>query len=309
MNKTKGIIFAFISAVTYGTAPILISMTYAMGNNSMMMTFLRSFLVIPFLLLYIGYKRLPLKVTKEQLRQLIISTVFGLVTALLCLYSSYNYIPASLASSLHFVYPTVVAIGSVIIFKEEMSLKRKFAVVCSLAGIVLNMDLKGGSENIYIGVGLALVSGFAFAFYLLYLAKSGILALPTIVVTFYMCTISSIVMGLITLFTGNVVITGMKLEAWLLTLLISVMLTILGSMFTQLAIMNVGTTVTSVMATFDPITTIIVGVLLYNETVGPIKLLACFLILFAVFLLALDQKNMAKKRADNIEVYEDIIAN
>lgn len=65
---------------------------------------------------------------------------------------------------------------------------------------------------------------------------------------------------------------------------------------------------TSVMSTLEPIATIVAGVVIYNEKVGTTKLIACFFIVLAVFLLALDQKNMAKKRAENIEKYEDIIS-
>lgn len=308
MNKTKGIIFALISAITYGIAPILISITYKLGNNSMMMTFLRNFMVLPFLLIYIAFKGYSLKINKEQLKKLIIISVCGFSASLVALYSSYKYIPPALASSLNFVYPTIVAVLSVIVFKEEMSRARKLAVISSLTGIILFMDFKNGGPNSYIGIGLALCSGIIFAFYMIYLAKSGILQLPPIVVTFYMSLISSITMAAVTIISGNFVPGNIQTEGWLLILLISLLVTLLGSMLTQLAVINVGTTVTSIMATFDPITTIIIGVVFLGEKITHIQLLACILILLAVILLALDQNNMAKKRAKHMEQYEDILS-
>ena len=308
MNKVKGVLFAVISAIAFGVSPILISMTYSMGNNFMMMAFTRNLLVIPFLLLYVGYRRLSLKLNKKQFFQMCLLTIVGICTSLMALYASYTFIPVALSSSIHFIYPTIVAVASVFLFKEKLSFLRKVALVCSLSGIMLMANFKDGSADLLKGVVLAIISGSAYSFYILYMAKSGLLRLPTIVVTFYTCIISSVFLGLVAVFCGKFTPFEMSLEGWLITLFISIMITILGTMFTQLAVRNVGTTITSVLSTLEPITTIIIGVLLYNETVGRVKLIASFLILMSVFLLALDQKNMARKRAKNIERYEDIIA-
>ncbi len=307
MNKLKGIFFAIISAISFGLSPILITITYQMGNNSMMMAFVRNLLVLPFLFFYIKFRRISLKISKDQLLKLILMNVFGTCLSLTVLYISYNYIPVSLATSIHFIYPSIVAVLSVIIFKEYMSGLRKLAVACSLIGIMLFIDFKSGSSNFLLGISLALVSGIAYSFYIIYMAKSGVLKLESIVILYYSCVISAIFLGSLTLVFNKLVITEIALKGWALIFLISIMLTFLGTMFTQLAISHLGATTTSVLATLEPITTIVLGVSLFGEEVGPIKLLACGLILVAVLLLALDQRSMAKIRAKNIEKYEDII--
>lgn len=307
MNKFKGVFFAIISAISFGVSPILIAITYTMGNNSMMMAFVRNLLVLPFLFFYIKFRRIPMNISKEQFIKLTIMTVFGTCLSLTVLYISYNYIPVSLATSIHFIYPSIIAILSVIVFKEYMSPLRKFAVACSLFGILLFIDFKAGSSNLFIGVGLALISGIAYSFYLVYMAKSGVLKIQSIVILYYSCLISSVFLGALAAVSGKLVITGIKLEGWLIIFLISIMLAFLGTMFTQMAILNIGATTTSVLSTLEPITTIVLGVLLFNEKLGTIKFMACLLILLAVFLLAIDQKSMAKRRAKNIEKYEDII--
>ena len=307
MNITKGVFFALISAIAFGISPILISLTYTMGNNSFMMAFLRNLLVLPILLAIIKIRKNSLKVNLNQIKKLIIMTIFGVCTSLMCLYASYTFITPALASSIHFIYPLIVAMSAVLIFNEELSLLRKAALVCSLLGIFLFIDFKSGNANLLIGVGLALTSGCAYAFYIVYMARSGLLKLSTFVVTFYTCLISAVFLGLVALFTGNLKPGEMNLNGWIITLIISIMITILGTMFTQLAVLNAGTTITSVMSTLEPITTISIGVIFLNDSLSIIKLLACFMILTSVLLLALDQKYMAKKRSENIEIYEDII--
>lgn len=306
MNKIKGIIFAIISALTFGFAPILISKTYELGNNSIMMAFSRNILMVPILFIFLVAKKANLKITKKQFLQLVVLSTFT-TTSLLVLYTSYNYIAVSMATSINFVYPTLVAIASVMIFKEPMSRFRKFAVFFSLLGIILLMDIIGGSKNLFLGLTLALTSGFAYASYIIYLAKSGLLKIPSMVITFYSCIICSILMGIIGTFTGSINPSNMQLEGWIITFFISIFVTILGSMFIQLAVLNVGTTVTSVLATLEPITTLVLGYLLFNENISPTKLFGSLLVLSSVVLLALDQRKMAKERAKNMELYQDIV--
>ena len=308
MNKVKGIIFACISAITYGLSPILIAISYSMGNNFLMMVFSRNFLVLPIAFIYLLVKRISIRISRQDFISLCLVTCLGLSASLIVLYMSYNYIPVGLATSIHFIYPSIVAVLSVLVFKEEMSKVRRLAILSSLVGVLLFIDLKGGSSNLYLGLGLAFLSGLSYAYYIVFLAKSGVLRLDSMVVVFYTCLISTIFVGLITLFTGNMAFSKISSNGWLLIFSISIMVTFLGTLFTQLAVKNIGTTMTSVMSTLEPIATIVAGVVVYNEKVGTTKLIACFFIVLAVFLLALDQKQMAKKRAENIEKYEDIIS-
>lgn len=308
MNKFRGIFYAIVSAIAFGVSPILISKTYELGNNFMMMAFIRNILVLPFIFLYIKVRRIPMAVSKDQLFKLSVLNILGTSLSLLVLYLSYTFIPVSLATSLHFIYPSIVAILSVIVFKEYMSNLRKLAVLSSLIGVLLFIDLRSGSSNLFIGIGLALLSGAAYSFYIVYMAKSGVLVMENILIVYYGSLISAVFLGVLTIITGKLVITSINLEGWALILLISIMLTFLGTMFTQMAIKSIGTTITSILATLEPIITIVLGVFLFNEKVGTVKLIASGLILLAVLLLALDQKSMARRRAKEIEKYEDIIS-
>lgn len=308
MNKFRGIFYAIVSAIAFGVSPILISKTYELGNNFMMMAFIRNILVLPFIFLYIKVRRIPMTVSKDQLFKLSVLNILGTSLSLLVLYLSYTFIPVSLATSLHFIYPSIVAILSVIVFKEYMSNLRKLAVLSSLIGVLLFIDLRSGSSNLFIGIGLALLSGAAYSFYIVYMAKSGVLVMENILIVYYGSLISAVFLGVLTIITGKLVITSINLEGWALILLISIMLTFLGTMFTQMAIKSIGTTITSILATLEPIITIVLGVFLFNEKVGTVKLIASGLILLAVLLLALDQKSMARRRAKEIEKYEDIIS-
>lgn len=308
MNKFRGIFYAIVSAIAFGVSPILISKTYELGNNFMMMAFIRNILVLPFIFLYIKVRRIPMTVSKDQLFKLSVLNILGTSLSLLVLYLSYTFIPVSLATSLHFIYPSIVAILSVIVFKEYMSNLRKLAVLSSLIGVLLFIDLRSGSSNLFIGIGLALLSGAAYSFYIVYMAKSGVLVMENILIVYYGSLISAVFLGVLTIITGKLVITSINLEGWALILLISIMLTFLGTMFTQMAIKSIGTTITSILATLEPIITIVLGVFLFDEKVGTVKLIASGLILLAVLLLALDQKSMARRRAKEIEKYEDIIS-
>ena len=74
----KGIILTMLSSITFGFAFTLGPMTYGLeGSNPVTLTFLRNFLSLPFLLLIALFLKIDLRITKNQLKTLIILGFIG----------------------------------------------------------------------------------------------------------------------------------------------------------------------------------------------------------------------------------------
>ncbi|AEE90731.1 conserved protein of unknown function [Tepidanaerobacter acetatoxydans Re1] len=69
--KIKGVLSVIISAFLYGFTPILASLTYEMGNNSLSMTFYRNLFAIPFLFALLKYDNVDIKIQKHDLKNII----------------------------------------------------------------------------------------------------------------------------------------------------------------------------------------------------------------------------------------------
>lgn len=70
-TKQKGIVFTVISTIIFGITPAIGKMTYAMGNNGIQLAFLRHLFVVPLFLLIVFYQQVSLKLTKQQLKDVI----------------------------------------------------------------------------------------------------------------------------------------------------------------------------------------------------------------------------------------------
>lgn len=63
--KIKGVLSVIISAFLYGFTPILASLTYEMGNNSLSMTFYRNLFAL------LKYDNVDIKIQKHDLKNII----------------------------------------------------------------------------------------------------------------------------------------------------------------------------------------------------------------------------------------------
>lgn len=60
-----------------------------------------------------------MRITKTQLRDIVLITVLGYGGTTLILFSSYNYIPLGMATTIHFTYPVFTILGCVIFLHEK----------------------------------------------------------------------------------------------------------------------------------------------------------------------------------------------
>lgn len=283
MNNFKGTFFVVLSAAIFGFTPILGKITYLQGSNAIMLTFLRTFLCVPILFTILKVKKIDLKVTKVQAKELIILSFIGSAVTTVLLYQSYNYIPVGTATTLHFVYPLFTALGAVLIFKEHLSLPKIIALVLATAGITFfTNDLNGG----LIGIIFALVSGLTYAFYILYLDKSSLLDLHPLKLSFYINLIVAVCVFIYGLFSNSLTL-SLTPTAWILSLAVAILCGFMGITLFQMGVKLVGSTTSAILSMFEPITSVFCGILLLGEPLEWKSLLGSALILAGVTILTL----------------------
>lgn len=293
MNFIKGIIFTIISAFVFGFTPILAKFTYDGGNNAVTLTFLRALLGIPFL--YFGMKKnkTTMKITKREFFHFIGLSFLGIGITTTALYASYSYISVGMATTLHFIYPCVVYFICILFFREKITLKKMLALVFSMIGIVMLVDeIRGGSA---LGVFLATLSGITYGLFLVYLDKSGFKHMDPFKCTLYISLFNIVGLFVFGKFTGELTFALTPLS-WGLTVLISFLTAIFGNAFLQLGVKYCGATTASILCTFEPITSVVLGIIFLSESITVFKLVGCGLIVLAVLLLSINNSVKSKKR-------------
>ncbi|WBW98351.1 DMT family transporter [Oceanirhabdus sp. W0125-5] len=292
MEKVKGSIYAILSAIFFGIMPILARLAYDGGINAFTLVFLRSFFSVLMLLIYLIINKVKFKVTREQIKTLVILSIFGYTFTMITLFMSYNYISVGLATTLHFIYPVVVTLISIVLFKEKIYFSKIIALLLSGIGIYLLIGKDSGDVSI-IGTILALVSGIFYSFYLLSVAYSKIKTLNCYVLTFYLSFIASIFLFIVGIFTKQLSF-QISAKAWGLSVIIAFLTSIVAVILLQKGIKLIGASTASILSTFEPIVGILLGVLILNETITMRIILGGILVVFSVIILTFKEKNNKK---------------
>lgn len=285
--KFRGILFTILSAVIFGVTPALASLTYGLGNNSLSMTFYRNLFAIPFLFLILKYKKIPLKIERGELKNIFILSLIGVAITTALLYSSYTYIGIGAATTLHFMYPIFVAMACKFIFKEKLGKGKILSLILAFIGVALFMDTKS-SGNI-LGALMALISGGTYAFYILWLDKKDLVKINPYKLSFYIVTFSSFEMFVGNIF-GSYIEVNLPLKAYILMMICSILASIVGIVSFQIGVSIIGSTSAAIFSLFEPITSVISGILLFNESLNISKLIGCLIIFVAITYLAIESK-------------------
>lgn len=282
MNKTKGLVFGILAAFIYGFTPILGKLTFLEGSNPISLTFYRNFLSIPFLFFMLKHKKTDIKINKIESKKLAILASLGSTLTALTLYGAYNYISVGMTTTIHYIYPVLVTAACILIFKEKVSKEKIIALILSTIGIMMFFE---GNFSI-MGVTLALLSGVFYAAHILYIDKSGLNAMYPFKITFYLSIFSSVYLFIVGVINGDLVF-AMTPKGWIFTAIVAFFVSFLANTFIPIGVKYVGPTVTSIMGMFEPITSVILGILILGEPVTARNIIACILILAGVLIVTI----------------------
>lgn len=282
MTRNKGILLVIASALLYGFAPVLCSITYQYGNNPVTLTFFRSFFVVILLAVLMIKNKISFRCEKGELARIVIVALFGSVMTTLLLNSSYLYIGVGTATTLHFLYPLFVTLICHFVYHDALSRKHVIALGIALCGVLLFLDFKDLSKMK--GILMALVSGMTFAVYLVGIDKLKLSHINSMKLSFYFALTVSVVMGTFGLVSGQLMLNQPAMSFGLM-FCVAIMAQWLAVTFLQKGISVLGSSLASLFSMFEPVSCLIFGALLLNETVVMAQVIGSVLILSGVLLL------------------------
>ena len=284
-NKVKGIGATLISAIYFGFVPLLMKTVYAGGGNSFTAAFLRFAFSIPVLFVVLKIKGVDLRITREELKHFFIITAFGYAGTTLLVFTAYNYIPTGMTTTIHFLYPTFTVAGLMIFYREKIKASKIFCVILCLIGIIMFYNGGEGHASL-IGILLALCSSMTYAFYTIFLGKSEVLRdIEPMKRLFYMHIIGAMIMLAIGLISGNLNF-HMTPLSWGVMALTANLTAFVGALLYQIGVKYIGAESTAMLSTFEPITSVIVGILVYGEPMTLRIFIGCAAIIASTLIIA-----------------------
>ena len=174
-NKTSyivvGYLLAVVQAILYASLSIFGKLLYATGLDSQQVVMLR-FLSMTVLLgaFLIVWRRVPLIRMKWAT---FIQGVFFFITALFYLLAV-EHLTAGMTTVIFYMFPAVVAVMNVFVFKEPFSPAVAIALILAFAGLVLVSGMiAGGVVLDALGIAYGVISCVCFAIYTVLIQKLG----------------------------------------------------------------------------------------------------------------------------------------
>ena len=232
------------------------------------------------------FRKEHLKVTRQEFRVL---TGLGLlfIVSSLTLYLSFHYMAAGVASTILFTYPVMTAVIMALFFHERVTFATLLSLLLSGVGVVLLYWSDNGEALSTIGVLLVLASALSYALYIILMNKGN----------FYVLLYCALGMVVYSLVAGLPLTLPRGAVSWFYVGWLALVPGIFALVLMVYAAKYVGSTATAILGALEPLTAVLIGLLVFNEPFTAYLAIGIVLILAAVMIIAVAQQ---KKQTNSL---------
>lgn len=287
MDKIKGIIFACLSASTFGMIPLFAKRAMLDSVNNDTILVYRYTIAALLYGIYLALRRMDMKVPAASLKEVVWIGVGGYGLTAFFLFLSYRYMPSGVATSIHYLYPVVVALLMSFFYKEKLSLLVKGGILLAIVGVYF-MSWSAG-EIKWTGLIFALMTTLTYGVYIVGLNRPRLKAMNSDVLTFYVLAFTAVFYILVALFCGTFEWVATPRFIFDMSML-GILSTIISARLLVSAVKLIGSVPSSILGTLEPITAILIGVYAFHEKLSLFNYIGLMMIIAAVLVIILKLK-------------------
>ena len=268
-RKLAGYLAGLIAGVSYGTNPLFAKPLLESGVPVLVMLFFRYGMSAAILAVWMACRHEAFKAEKRELGLLGILGVLFACSSLF-LFTSYEFIPSGLATTLVYLYPVFTALIMVVL-RFYPSWQTWLSIIATFGGILLLSTPSAGAEIRLPGIILAIMSALSYALYLVIVNRSRrIKKVSEHTLTLYALMTGTAMFLIIRLFQGGSILEGVDSPAdWGNLLGLAVVPTMISMLTLAVSSRYIGPTRTSILGVFEPLTAIMIGTVLFGEPLTP----------------------------------------
>ncbi len=288
-GKVKGYIDGAVSSITYGMIPLFTIPLMREGMRTESILFYRFFIataIIGFVMIYRKERMIP------SLKELPAIALLGLLYtgSSIFLIWSYKYLAGGVATTIMFMYPVFVAIMMRVVYKEKLSAMTLFAIAIAIMGVYLLYKGDGTDTLNLTGVVFALLSGICYGSYMIVVNKNKSAAsFSGLRLTFYACLVTALAGAVIDASAyGGIQLIG-SWGAFANTMLLAVLSTVFSCLTLASAVRSIGSTITSVLGAFEPLSAVVCGILFLGEPFTSSLAVGIFMIIASVMIIIMEK--------------------
>lgn len=285
-----GTLYTLLAATGFAAVSILTSLALATGTTLSNVLAWRYVLAAVILTTYVGsqpYKRIP---PREMMRFVVIGG-FGQALMVWLALSSLAYIPAATLAFLFYTYPSWVALFQAVRGAEALDRRRAAALALSFAGIGVMVGMPGDGGIDWRGVALALSAALVYGAFIpvMRILQKDHPVAPTSAYSKVGAALAFLLLSVMDQsFTYRI-----SVEAWGIILALTVVSTVLPSVFFLMGLIRLGPVRTAIVSTVEPFLTALLGVIVLGQALTMTTLLGGALIITAVVLLQFRRDRVA----------------
>ena len=290
-KQTLGLINGIISGISFGLIPLFSIPVIAagMGNVSILVYrfFFGSLAMLGMLLL----KKTDLRVSLSELCRIAILSLFYIGTALATL-ECYHYLSSGIATALVYTDPIWCAIIGLIFLGDRFSLKLTSSCLFATLGVMM-MTGVFTEDGTFSALGLfwGLLSGLSYALYLIFVPRLRLKRIPSLKLTFYVFFIGMLILAAYAILKeGNIEIVTNP-TCWTNLILLGLIPTALSNICVTMSLRLFDSTIVAILGAFEPLTAMVIGIVILGDSWSIMSLGGTFLILLAVAMLTILPKN------------------
>ena len=290
-KQTLGLINGIVSGISFGLIPLFSIPVIAagMGNVSILVyRFLFGSLAMLGMLLL---KKTDLRVSLSELWRIAILSLFYIGTALATL-ECYHYLSSGIATALVYTDPIWCAIIGLIFLGDRFSLKLTSSCLFATLGVMM-MTGVFTEDGTFSALGLfwGLLSGLSYALYLIFVPRLRLKRIPSLKLTFYVFFIGMLILAAYAILKeGNIEIVTNP-TCWTNLILLGLIPTALSNICVTMSLRLVDSTIVAILGAFEPLTAMVIGIVILGDSWSIMSLGGTFLILLAVAMLTILPKN------------------
>jgi len=293
-RQARGVALCIVSALSFAVLPFVANAAYDAGVGLAELLLLR--FAIAAVVLWLLVLRRPQ--SRPRVRTAAAGFALGAIgyaTQSALYFAALNYIQPSLDTLLLYTFPVIVFTVSVLRGRERATALRLGVLVLALAGVAAVLLGSDAGSLDPLGVALGLASAAAYSTYIL--IGDGIdPALDRLTLSALICTGAALTYALVTLSRGGPDF-GFDSAGWLWASILALVSTVVavGTFFAGMRL--IGASTASIVSCVEPVATVLIGVSLYGDALGPVQLAGAAAVVTAVVLLQLKSRRSRLREA------------
>lgn len=291
-SQLRGVVNGIISGVSFGMIPLFSIPVIAAGMDNVSILVYRFLFGSAAMLAILLLRKTNMRVSLSELLRIVLLAIFYITTALSTL-ECYKYLSSGIATALVYTDPIWCALIGLAFLGDKFSIKLTSSILLASLGVMMMTGVFSGDGTFsMIGLLLGLASGLAYGIYLILVPRLKVKHIASLKLTFYVFFTGMWLLIAYSLMTNGGVEEVPDSSCWLDLALLGLIPTAISNICVTVSLKLIDSTIVAILGAFEPLTAMVVGVVILGEPLGFIGVVGGMLILVAVAILTINPQRL-----------------